>query len=202
MVKNMPEVKPVTPLLEVSYNDTPLQGISISGLPAAGGEPGHLVSGVGVILLARKTLSGCAIRKLKKAKSRASDAETGGIQQPGSASARRQEETWTETPKWSRSEGSTSTETVRPPIRLRDPSGPGYCKQALTNIKIAIFKETNPEYKLREHDQESILEELGRVLHGTPIGELPHLSPQDWREVQLYIYMSRPTVWSMAHQSY
>jgi hypothetical protein len=47
-------------------------------------------------------------------------------------------------------------------------------KEALTNIKIVIFKETYPEDKLTE-DQNNILEELGRVLSGTPIGELPHL---------------------------
>jgi hypothetical protein len=62
---------------------------------------------------------------------------------------------------------------ARPPKRPRDPSGPGNYKEALTNIKIAIFTETYPEDKLTEHDQER--EELGRVLHGTPVGELPHL---------------------------
>jgi hypothetical protein len=45
----------------------------------------------------------------------------------------------------------------------------------LTNIKIATFKETYPEDKLIEDKQGSILEELGRVLRGTPIGELQHL---------------------------
>jgi hypothetical protein len=63
---------------------------------------------------------------------------------------------------------------ARPPKKPRDSSGPGYYKEALTNIKIAIFKETYPEDKLTEHDQESILEDLGRVLRGIPI-ELPHL---------------------------
>jgi hypothetical protein len=47
--------------------------------------------------------------------------------------------------------------------------------EELTNTKIAIFKETYPDDKLTEHNQESILEELGRVLRGTPVGELPHL---------------------------
>jgi hypothetical protein len=64
---------------------------------------------------------------------------------------------------------------ARPPKRHRGSSGPGNYKEALTNIKIAIFKEIYPEDKLREHDRESILEELGRVLSGTLIGELPHL---------------------------
>jgi hypothetical protein len=53
-------------------------------------------------------------------------------------------------------------------------SEPGTYKEALTNIKIAIFKETYPEDKLNEDDQTYILEELGKVLHRTPIGELPH----------------------------
>jgi hypothetical protein len=44
---------------------------------------------------------------------------------------------------------------------------------ALTNIK--IFRETYPEDKLTDDDQNCILEVLGRVLHGTLIGELPHL---------------------------
>jgi hypothetical protein len=77
VMRNLPEVKPETSLLGVSDTDTPLQGTSISGLPAAGGEPGHLVSGAGGIRLEKKALSGCARRKLKKAKARASEAETG-----------------------------------------------------------------------------------------------------------------------------
>jgi hypothetical protein len=40
--------------------------------------------------------------------------------------------------------------------------GPGKFKEALTNTKIAIFKETYPEDKLTEHDQDNILEELAR----------------------------------------
>jgi hypothetical protein len=66
-------------------------------------------------------------------------------------------------------------EMARPPKRPRDFSGPGTYKEARTNIKIAIFKETYPEDKLIEDVLSSILEELGRVLRGTPIGELPHL---------------------------
>jgi hypothetical protein len=45
----------------------------------------------------------------------------------------------------------------------------------MTHIKIATFKETYHEDKLMEDEQESILEEVGRVLHGTPIEEVPHL---------------------------
>jgi hypothetical protein len=120
-------------------------------------------------------LSGCARRKLKEAKAEASEGGTGGIQHLGNASVPKQGETLIETPKRPRSEGSTPTETAKPPKRPRDSSGPGNYKEALTNIKIAIFKETYPEDKLTKHDLESILEELGRVLHGTPVGELPHL---------------------------
>jgi hypothetical protein len=92
----------------------------------------------------------------------------------------------TETLKRLRSEGSTPTETARPPKRPRDCSGPENYKEALTNTKIAISKETYPEDKLTDHNQDSILEELEWVLRRTPIGELPHLSPTDWREVHLY----------------
>jgi hypothetical protein len=84
----------------------------------------------------------------------------------------------TETPKRPRSE------TARPPKRPREPSGPGYYKEVLTNIKIAIFKETYPEDKLTKQDQESILEELERLLRGTPTGELPHLNPTDQQSGQ------------------
>jgi hypothetical protein len=53
--------------------------------------------------------------------------------------------------------------------------GPGNFNEALTSTKIAIFKKTYPEDKLTEHDQDNILEELGKELRGTPVGELPHL---------------------------
>ncbi|PNF26441.1 hypothetical protein B7P43_G16453 [Cryptotermes secundus] len=42
-------------------------------------------------------------------------------------------------------------------------------------IIIAIFKETCPDDKFTEDDQNSILEALGEVLRRTPKGELPHL---------------------------
>jgi hypothetical protein len=51
----------------------------------------------------------------------------------------------------------------------------GTYKEAGPNIKIAIFRETYPEDKLNEEDQNYILEEVGRVLRRTPTGELPHL---------------------------
>jgi hypothetical protein len=63
-----------------------------------------------------------------------------------------------------------------PPQKWPEPQKrPGTYKEALTNIKIAIFRETYPEDKLTEEDQNYILEELGTVLRRTPTGELPHL---------------------------
>jgi hypothetical protein len=57
-----------------------------------------------------------------------------------------------------------------PPLKRPElQKGPGTYKEALTNIKIAIFMETYPEDKLNEDDQNYILEELGRVLRKTPI---------------------------------
>jgi hypothetical protein len=156
MVRNLPEVKPKVPLLGVSRTNIPLQGASISSKPIVEGQ-GHLVSKVGGPRLAKKALSGCARWKLKKARARASEAGTGGIQQPGNASARKQGETSTRTSKRPRSEGSTPTETARAPKRPRDFRGPGANKEALTNIKIAIFRETYPEDKLNEEDQNHIL---------------------------------------------
>jgi hypothetical protein len=47
----------------------------------------------------------------------------------------------------------------------------------VTNINVAIFKETYPEDKLTDDDQNSILEALGEMLRRTPKGELPHLKP-------------------------
>jgi hypothetical protein len=72
-VRNLPEVKSWTSLLEASGNDTPLQGASISSSPAVGEELGHLVSRVGGLRLVKKALSECARQKLKKAKARASE---------------------------------------------------------------------------------------------------------------------------------
>jgi hypothetical protein len=95
-------------------------------------------------------LSECARWKLKKA----CEAGTRAIQQPGNASAPKQGETSTETPRRPRSDDSTPTKTTRPPKRPRDSSGPGNYNEALTNTKIAIFEETYPEDKRTEHDQE------------------------------------------------
>jgi hypothetical protein len=43
---------------------------------------------------------------------------------------------------------------------------PGIYKEALTNTKVAIFKETYPEDKLTEDDQDSILKHWGRCYVG------------------------------------
>jgi hypothetical protein len=53
--------------------------------------------------------------------------------------------------------------------------GPGTYKEVLTNIKIAIVKENHPVDKLTKDNQDQTLDELGRVFHGTPKRELPHL---------------------------
>jgi hypothetical protein len=113
VVRNLPDVKPGIRLLGVSATDIPLQGASIFGMPTAGEGLGHLVSRVG----RHPDNAFFARRKLKKAKARASEAGTGGIQQPGNAGAHKQEETLTETLKRPRSDGSTRTETARPPKR-------------------------------------------------------------------------------------
>jgi hypothetical protein len=80
-------------------------------------------------------------------------------------------------------QGETSTETQRGQGQRALPlqkwpelqKDPGTYKKALTNIKIAFFKETYPEDKLNEDDETYILEELGKVLCRTPI-ELQHLT--------------------------
>jgi hypothetical protein len=65
---------------------------------------------------------------------------------------------------------------ARNPKRPRDFSVPGTYKEALTNIKIVIFKESYPEDKINDDDQKYILEELGKLLRRTPL-ELPHPKP-------------------------
>jgi hypothetical protein len=175
MVRYLTEVKLKIPLMGVSHTDIPLQGASTSSKPAVGEGQGHSISQTDGPRLAKKALSGCTRRKLKKARTRASEAETGGFQQPGNASAPKQGENSTKASKRPKSEGSTLTEMARDPKRPRDLSGPRTYKEALTNIKIAIFKESYPEDKLNEDDQKYILEELGKVLCRTPLEELSHL---------------------------
>jgi hypothetical protein len=112
VVRNLPKVKPRTPLLGVNSTDTPLQGASSSSIPTEGEGLGQLTSGIGEICLAKKALSGCTRWRLKNV--RASEAGTGGIQQPENVGAPKQEETLTETRKTPRSEGSNHTEMARP----------------------------------------------------------------------------------------
>jgi hypothetical protein len=87
---------------------------------------------------------------LKKA--RASQTGTRGTQQPGKIGIPKQGEISTRTYKKPRPEDSTPTERVRPPKRSRDSSGPGTFEEVLTNVKITIFKEKQPEDKLTEDD--------------------------------------------------
>jgi hypothetical protein len=64
---------------------------------------------------------------------------------------------------------------VRDPKKPRDASGPGIYKEALTNFKVSIFRETYLEESVTEEDRDSILELLGVALRRTPLGELPRL---------------------------
>jgi hypothetical protein len=73
-VRNLPEVKPRTPLLGVNNTDSSLQGATRS--------TSSLVSEVGGLRLAKKALSRCARRKLKKAKAEASEQELGPFSNP------------------------------------------------------------------------------------------------------------------------
>jgi hypothetical protein len=189
VVRNLPEVKPETSLLGVSDTAIPLQAASTSGLPATGGQLGHLVPGVGGFLVANKALSECVRQKLKKAKARASKAETGGIHQPGNASVLEQGETSTETCKRLRSEDSTPTKRAIPSKRPGGSSEPGNYKEVLTNTDSYLQGDI---LKLTEHNQESILKKLGRVLRGTPI-ELPHLKSYRLEGGALIVYKCEST---------
>jgi hypothetical protein len=106
--------------LGASGIDTTIQGAGSNGIPAAGDDQGSLVPRIGELLLAKKTLYGCARRKLKKAKAKSREAGTRVILQPGTASLTKQLETPTENSKRPRSEGNTSPETARPPKRHMD----------------------------------------------------------------------------------
>jgi hypothetical protein len=86
-------------------------------------------------------------------------------------------------------------ERVRPQKRPRDSSGPRSHKEALTNMNIVIFKENYPEDELTKDDQGHILEKLGRVLHGTLKGKLPH--PRSFRLegcALMYVYADQQSV--------
>jgi hypothetical protein len=202
LVRNLPEVETGTFSSGTGGIDTPLQGAGSASIPVAG-DRGSLIPSVGEFRLAKKLLSGCPRRKLKKAKARSDMAGTGGIQQPRTAGMTGQVETLTETPKLPRSGGSTTSETVRHPKRPRVWKGPGDYKEALTGMRVAIFKDTIPEKKVTIHDQDSILAEMGKVLRKIPLGELPHLkSDTGGRRINIQVHLCRPTVWSVAHQSH
>jgi hypothetical protein len=81
VVRNLPEVSFKIPLPGAGGSGIPLQGGSSSDKPEEREGLRHLILGVGRIHLAKTRLSGCARRKLKKAK--ASQAGTGGTQQLG-----------------------------------------------------------------------------------------------------------------------
>jgi hypothetical protein len=101
--------------------------------------------------------------------------ELGGIWQLGNLGMHKQEEPPASTYKRPRTKGSNPMERVRAQKRPTHSSGPRTHKEALANMKIAIFKENYPEDKLTEEDQGHILEELERVFCRTLKGELPHL---------------------------
>jgi hypothetical protein len=156
MVRNLPEVKPKIPLLGVSSTDIPLQGASTYSKPT-GGSLGHLLSRVGALRLAKKALSRCTRRRLKKSKSKGKRSSNQEMQVRQS-----REKLQTKHP---RGQGQRAVPPQKWPELQK---GPGTYKEAPTNIKIAIFRETYPEDKLNEDDQNYILEELGRVLRRTP----------------------------------
>jgi hypothetical protein len=64
---------------------------------------------------------------------------------------------------------------IRPPEKLRNSSGPRTYKEALTDVKTAIFMETYPEGKITEDNQNYIIEELARVFCGAA-----HLKSYRW----------------------
>jgi hypothetical protein len=81
------------------------------------------VSRIAGLCLVKKALPGCATRKLKKAKARASEAGTEDIKEPGNSGTPKQGETSTKTLKRSKSERNTPTEMARAPKRPRDLQG-------------------------------------------------------------------------------
>jgi hypothetical protein len=154
LVRNLPEVELRTSLSGTGRINTPLQGAGSAGIPIVEGDRGSLVPSMVEFLLAKKALSGCARRKLKKAKARSGEAGTWGIQQPGTVGLTVQLETFTEPPKRPRPGGSTPSETVGPTKRPRDWKGPGNYKEALTDTRVAISKDAFPEDKGTINDQD------------------------------------------------
>jgi hypothetical protein len=168
IVRHLPNVKPKIPLLGVSRTDIPLQRTSNSSKSTVEGQV-QLASQAGGPHLAKKALSGCTRQKLKKARVRASEVERGAFSNQEMQVCPSREKPQ---PKPQRGQGQRAVPTQKWPELQKCP---GTYKEALTNIKIAIFKETYREDKLNEDDQNYILEELGKVLHRTPIGELSHV---------------------------
>jgi hypothetical protein len=66
VVGNLPSTKPETTPLGVSSTNILLKGASTSSIPTVGEGLVHLVSGVSGFRLAKKALSGCTKRKLKR----------------------------------------------------------------------------------------------------------------------------------------
>jgi hypothetical protein len=166
MARHLPEVKSKVSLIGVSLTDIPLQGASTSSKHAVRERQGLLVPQTGELRLLKEALSGSARRKLRKSRIGDSEAITGGSQQPGNASRPNLGETSIETAKRPRSEGSTPTGVAIEPKRSRDLRGPGNYTGALTNTKMAIFKELYPEDKLNEDDQKFIVMYLKKCCVG------------------------------------
>jgi hypothetical protein len=138
----------------------------------------------------KKALSGCARWKLKKAKARANKQELGAFsnQEMQAHSSRGNPY---QNPQEAKVGGQYPYRNGQSSKKTQGLLGPVTYKETLTNIKIDIFRETYPEDKLIEDDQNCILEVPGRVLHGTPIGELPHLKSyrlEGGPLIYIYIY--------------
>jgi hypothetical protein len=126
VVRNLPDVKPRTPLLGVSSSDIPLQGASSFCTPTAREDLGHLVSGVGGLRL-EEALSG----NWKRQEWGQAEQELGAFSNQGM---------WTRPsrkkprPKPLRGQCRRAVPLQKPPELQK---GPGTYKAELTNIKIA-----------------------------------------------------------------
>jgi hypothetical protein len=131
VVRNLPEIKLKTPVLEVSSAETSLQGASIfSVLLQQEKELGHLLSGAGGLRLATRN----CLDPLGVNRERQEQRGNVGTPKPGGSTIENIKRT---------SLGvSSPTDTERSSKRPRESSGPGIFKEALTNIKIAIFRKT------------------------------------------------------------
>jgi hypothetical protein len=119
-----------------------MQEASRPSTPTEGEGLEHSALGIGRLCPVKKVLSGCAREKLRKAWA----SKTGtGRQSAANKCKYALGETTTDTP-----EGSAPIETIRPSKRHRDSTGPGTYKDALNNIRKAIFRETYPEDNRRQ----------------------------------------------------